>query len=492
MKLTAILGAIGAASDPARTFGVEIEGLEVDSRKTTPGDLFFAIPGEKADGHDFLEMARRNGAAGAVVSRRVTGCPLEQFVVPDTRRALALAACEFYGHPSRRMPLVGVTGTNGKTTIAYLVRQILASQGIKCGLLGTIRNIIAEDEVLPSELTTAMAHDIQQLLARIRERGNRAAVMEVSSHALDQHRTFGTRFEVAVFTNLTPDHLDYHHDMESYFRAKSLLFEGLDLAARTVIGWDDPYGERLAAQTKGAILTFGMKKKSNIRIVKWKPLKTGSRVELEIFGQRIAGRVKLIGGFNAYNVAAAAGAALALGVTRPGIQEALSGLEPVPGRMEPVEAGQPFSVLVDYAHTPDALDKALAAAREHTRGRLVSLFGCGGDRMKEKRGPMGSISIRLADYSVITSDNPRTENAESIIEQIVAGVKAAGGVKGKNYTVIPDRREAIRHALTLLKEGDTLLIAGKGHEDYQILPTGKIHFDDREEAREGLKELGYG
>jgi len=483
LRLTTILGAIGARSAKGSVSRAEVSGISADSRTVKTGELFFAIGGSVADGHEYLEEVRKKGAVGA---------PLDQFLVEDTREALALAACEFYDHPSEKFPLVGITGTNGKTTVAFLVRSLLASEGINCGLLGTIWNILSQDEVQPSTLTTAQANEIQRLLAIMQENGCRAGVMEVSSHGLDQKRTLGTRFDVAAFTNLTPDHLDYHPDMEHYFKAKSLLFAELGNQGRAVLGWDDPYGQKLASMVKGPKITFGHRDKSDIRILSWKPVDNGSEIRLSVFGRKVGGEVSLIGGFNAENVAAAAAIACALGLSTTRIEQALPAIQPVPGRMELVDAGQPFRVIVDYAHTADALEKALKAAREHTPGRLVSLFGCGGDRYKAKRPAMGKVSIRLADFTVITSDNPRTEDPSAIIQDIVGGVQKTGASKSKDYTVEQDRKTAISKALKLMKEGDTLLIAGKGHEDYQILPTGRVHFDDREVARAALKELGYG
>lgn len=491
MRLTAILGAIGATCSDQHIRRAEITGLSVDSRIVQRGELFFAIEGAAADGHDYLAQAGSNGAVAAVVSRRVDGVSLPQIEVADTREALALASCEYYGHPSESFPLIGITGTNGKTTVAWLVYQLMSRRGVRCGLLGTIYNVISPEETHKADLTTAMPHQVQRMLALMREKGARAAVMEVSSHALDQKRTMGTRYEVAVFTNLTPDHLDYHTDMDSYFAAKSILFTGLDKTARAVVGWDDPWGEKLVGTIRGPVIKYGSREHSDIRIVQWKPLENSSRVELEVFGRSVRAEVSLLGGFNAQNIAASCGVAVAMGMSAEFLEDNLPELKPVPGRMEPVRAGQEFNVLVDYAHTPDALEKALIATREHTRGRLVSIVGCGGDRMKEKRAPMGEISIQNADFTVVTSDNPRSEDPLAIIEQILGGVKQAGGREGATYIVEPDRRKAIRAAIEMMKEGDSVLIAGKGHEDYQILPTGRIHFDDREVAKERLGELGY-
>jgi len=492
LRLITLLGAIGASSSRGPLKPVEITGLQIDSRKVRPGDVFFALEGTQVDGHDFLKMAAARGAVAAVLKREVPGVAIEQFVVPDTREALALAACEFYNHPSLKFPLIGITGTNGKTTVAFLVRQILGQEGITCGLLGTVCNILGPDHTEESELTTLQAHDIQRRLGLMLDYGCRSAVMEVSSHGLDQKRSYGCNFQVAVFTNLSPEHLDYHPDMEHYFRAKSSLFESLGKQGRAVIGWDDPYGERLAGRIDGPLLTFGQRRDSSVRILSWRPLPIGAEIELEVFGRKIAGPVGLPGRFNALNIAAAVAVGSALGIRTADLERILPMLEPVPGRMEPVEAGQPFQMLVDYAHTPDALEQALKAMREHTRGRLISLFGCGGCRYQQKRGPMGRISVGLADLTIITSDNPRKEKPEEIIRQIVEGALEAGARQGEDYIVEPDRRSAIFAAVGRMQPGDTLLIAGKGHEDYQILPTGRIHFDDREAALQALKEHGYG
>jgi UDP-N-acetylmuramoyl-L-alanyl-D-glutamate--2,6-diaminopimelate ligase len=491
LRLATMLGAIGARSTRGPVKPVEISGLTIDSRQVKPGEVFFALAGAQSDGHDYVRMAEEKGALAAVVQQEMPGVTIEQFVVPDTREALALAACEFYNHPSLKFPLIGITGTNGKTTIAFLIRQILAHEGIICGLLGTICNILGPGQQEPSELTTMQAHEIQRKLALMLDYSCRAAVMEVSSHGLDQKRNCGCQFDVAVFTNLTPDHLDYHPDMEHYFKSKSLLFESLGRQGRAVIGWDDPYGQRLAEDIKGPQITFGEREGSSVRIISWRPMPVGAEIELEVFGRKIGGPVGLLGRFNAQNIAAAVAAGCALGIGTSSLEKVLPLLEPVPGRMEPVERGQPFQVLVDYAHTPDALEKALIAAREHTQGRLISLFGCGGSRYKQKRPEMGRISVGLADLTVITSDNPRNERPEDIIEQIVAGAIEAGAEQGDGFVVEPDRKAAICSAVDRMQPEDTLLIAGKGHEDYQILPTGKIHFDDREVAVEALKDKGY-
>ena len=470
----------------------QITLLEVDSRKVEPGAAFFALEGANSDGHRFVESALAKGATVAVVQRELDIDDKSRLLIcGDSREALAQAAAEFYDHPSQKMPVIGITGTNGKTTVAFLVRQMLRAEGINCGLLGTVYNVFSDEEQEKSQLTTMMPHQVQSFLKRMLDNRCKAAVMEVSSHGLDQKRVDAVHFQVGVFTNLTPDHLDYHPDMEHYYLAKKRLFDNLSRQGRAVIGWDDPYGARLAGEVSRPVITYGQREDSNVRIVDWQPGKDGARVELDILGQRVSADVSLMGGFNAQNIAAAAGVAAALGIRASSIENSLTALKPVPGRMELVSCGQPFRVLVDYAHTPDALEKALLAAREHTDGRLVSVFGCGGCRYRLKRGPMGRLSVTLADWSVVTSDNPRDEDPGEIIEQVVAGAEDAGAVNGEGFIVEPDRAKAIETALKTLGPDDTLLIAGKGHEDYQILPTGTIHFDDRETARRILGELGY-
>ena len=493
MNVATLVACTGAI--PVERSGIlkdEIDSLVVDSRRISAGAAFFALVGVNSDGHDFVESALANGAVVAVVEREIDIADNSRLLVcEDSREALALAAAEFYGNPSQNMPVIGITGTNGKTTVAFLIRQILKAEGINCGLLGTVYNIFGDDEQEKSQLTTMMPQEVQASLKRMLESRCKAAVMEVSSHGLDQKRVDGISFQVGVFTNLTPDHLDYHPDMEHYYLAKKKLFDSLSAQGRAVIGWDDPYGERLAGEVSRPVITYGQREDSDVRIVSWNPGKDGARVELSIFSKTIAADVNLMGGFNAQNIAAAVGVATALGISASAIEKSLESLKAVPGRMESVNCGQPFRVMVDYAHTPDALEKALLAAREHTAGRLISVFGCGGCRYRLKRGPMGRLSVTLADWSIVTSDNPRDEDPGEIIEQVVAGAEDAGAFNGESFIVEPDRARAIETAIRELGPDDTLLIAGKGHEDYQILPSGTIHFDDRETARNILKELGY-
>ena len=299
MRLTTLLGAIGARFSGGPVKPVEVTGLAIDSREVRPGDVFFALEGTQLDGHKFVDKAADGGALAAVVQREIPGLAIEQFVVPDTREALALAACEFYNHPSTKFPLIGITGTNGKTTVAFLIRQILGHEGIICGLLGTVCNIMGPDYREASQLTTLQAHEIQKKLGLMIDYGCRSAVMEVSSHGLHQKRSYGCYFQVAVFTNLSPDHLDYHPDMEHYFRAKSSLFESLGKQGRAVIGWDDSYGKRLAATIEGPLITFGERRASSVRILSWQPIPVGAEIELKVYGKKIGGPVGLMGRFNA-------------------------------------------------------------------------------------------------------------------------------------------------------------------------------------------------
>jgi UDP-N-acetylmuramoyl-L-alanyl-D-glutamate--2,6-diaminopimelate ligase len=483
--------------------GAEIAGLSYDSRAVEPGELFFCVPGQRSDGHEFAERAVERGAAALVVER-----PLEvettQVRVADARAAMAPIAVRFWDDPTADLDVAGVTGTNGKTTTAFLIRHILESQGTRTGLLGTVKRIVAgvEEEV---ERTTPEAIDLQQTFRRMLDGGDAACAMEVSSHALALKRSAGVRFAVAVFTNLTQDHLDFHGDMERYFLAKRGLFlsspgaaapvsrERRPLPGVAVVNVDDPFGARLAAELREAeqppVLTFsaGGADGADFRAAEVSFDAAGSRFLCLGPGGEAEVRMPLPGQFNVENALAAIGACHALGVPSEDAAGALASAGMVPGRFEPVDEGQPFAVLVDYAHTPDSLENALTAARKLTEGRLIAVFGCGGDRDREKRPLMGGIAARLSDACVVTSDNPRSEEPQAIIAEILAGMPDSenGGIE-----VEPDRRGAIALAFETAAPGDTVVIAGKGHEQGQELANGrKIPFDDREVAREELRKL---
>jgi UDP-N-acetylmuramoyl-L-alanyl-D-glutamate--2,6-diaminopimelate ligase len=474
-----------AVASGARIVGegsVEISNLAYDSRTVEPGTLFFCVPGERADGHDFAPAAVEAGAAALVVERELeVGVPLA--VVADARAAMAPLAARFEGDPTERLQVVGVTGTNGKTTTAFLVREILEAAGVACGLLGTVKQVVggAEEEVVR---TTPEAIDLQAAFRRMLDAGDRACAMEVSSHALALHRADATHFEVALFTNLTQDHLDFHADMEDYFLAKRKLFEAGSGAA--VVNVDDPYGRRLVSEFE--CVTFsaeGGEADYAAREVRFDA--SGAEFTVALAGDgELAVRTGLPGHFNVANALGAFAAARALGIEPETAAAGLARAARVPGRFEPIDEGQGFAVLVDYAHTPDSLGNVLRAARRLTQGRLTSVFGAGGDRDRDKRPKMGRAGAEHSDLTVITSDNPRSEDPEAIVAEVAAGAEAAAELE-----VVVDRREAIRLALERARPGDTVVIAGKGHEQGQEFEGGrKIPFDDRDVVREELRKLG--
>ena len=481
---------------------VEITSLAYDSSRVEPGGLFFCVRGQRADGHDFAPAAVERGAGALVVERRLD-LPIPQVMVPDARAAMAPVAVRFWGDPTATLRIGGVTGTNGKTTTAFLIRHVLESQGVQTGLLGTVKSIVGAREERV-ERTTPEAIDLQRTFRRMLEGGDEACAMEASSHALAQRRTDGVRFAVAVFTNLTQDHLDYHADMEDYFRAKRRLFvpDSTQHAARSmqrlpekaVVNVDDPYGARLADDLRRAgvvpLRTFSVSgaTDSDYRALDVSFDASGSSFRCVWPDGEVQVRTPLAGHFNVENALAAIAACHALGVPVQSAASALADAERAPGRFEPVEAGQPFAVLVDYAHTPDSLENVLRAARRITAGRLVCVFGCGGDRDREKRPKMGEIAARLADLCVVTSDNPRSEDPEAIIADILAGIPGDGGDRD-DVIVEPDRRAAIGLALGAAGAGDAVVIAGKGHEQGQEVAGGrKIPFDDRAVASELLAQ----
>jgi UDP-N-acetylmuramoyl-L-alanyl-D-glutamate--2,6-diaminopimelate ligase len=471
----------------------EITGVAYDSRRVTPGMVFVAVPGQNVDGHQFINDAIDRGAAAVVCERNGFSSPkAAKVVVADAREALARLAAAFYQHPSRKLKVIGVTGTNGKTTVAFMVKQILEAAGIKTGLLGTVRYEIGE-RVIPAQRTTPEALETQQLLAQMVRADCQACVMEVSSHAMDQKRVLGVEFDVAVFTNLTQDHLDWHGDMERYFAAKAQLFlpdgRGQTKKQVAVINIDDPYGERLAQRSDLAVkLTYGLIQPAQLRATKVELGRDGSRFLVEGPERTFECRLPLIGRHNIYNALAAIGTGLALRVETSSIRTALNSLTPVPGRLESISCGQPYGVYVDYAHTDDALANVLRTLRELTAGRVLLAFGCGGSRDKGKRPKMGRVAAEMAAFSIITSDNPRKESPADIATQIEAGYRA---VRADGVQVELDRRRAIEEIIRMAQPGDTVLIAGKGHETYQEYQDTVVPFDDRVYAREMLETLGF-
>ncbi|HEY3413816.1 MAG TPA: UDP-N-acetylmuramoyl-L-alanyl-D-glutamate--2,6-diaminopimelate ligase [Armatimonadota bacterium] len=476
-------GTLAPVGAPPR-LDAQIDSIVYDSRQSAPGTVFVAMVGEKTDGHRFLPAAVE---AGAVVvgedEDALRGCGGVAFLTPNSRRAIAELACSLYSHPSREMDVIGVTGTNGKTTTVHLIERLYAGLGFSTGRIGTLGVKIGDIEEEGAH-TTPEAPDLQRTLRRMADAGVKKVAMEVSSHALAQDRTWGIVFPTVVFTNLTQDHLDYHHDMEEYFAAKRRLFTEYELSeGAAVLNADDPYGRRLAENCSREISMYGVNdgaaRATDVRL-----LPGGSEFTLQI-GQRFQHvRLMLPGLFNVYNALAALTAvhsdASQDPERLPAVLETLTG---APGRFEAVDEGQDFAVLVDYAHTPDALENVLRAARKITpNGRVLAVFGCGGDRDRTKRPLMGHIAGELSDLAFVTSDNPRTEEPQAIVAEVVAGMAGQ-----HNYAVDPDRRAAIHAAIAEAQAGDTVVIAGKGHEDYQILGTVKHHFDDREVAREALK-----
>jgi len=462
---------------------IEIKGIAYDSRQVMPGFIFVAIEGFKTDGHQFIDDAVSRGAVALLIQREVAvpdGIPWAQ--VRDTRQGLALMAAQFYGFPCDNMKVVGVTGTNGKTTTTHMIRSVYSAAGKKTGLVGTIHNMVG-DRVLPVKHTTPESVDLQKLMAEMVEEQVEAAVMEVSSHALALKRVESCHFDIGVFTNITQDHLDFHRDMDDYLSAKMKLLTG---AGTAIVNMDSEYSPGIISKCAGKVLTYGVERQADItaREISIKP--TGVSFMATWPRGSIRVNMKLTGMFNVYNALAAFAVGIQEGIKAQDIKRALDELEGVPGRFELVNSGQPFAVIVDYAHTPDGLQNILATAREFTKGRLITVLGCGGDRDRTKRPLMGKIGVTMSDLAVITSDNPRTEDPEKIIEDVLEGVNAA---ECADYTVIENRRSAIRYAIKLAQAGDVVVIAGKGHETYQEIDGKRTHFDDREEASIILREL---
>ena len=456
-----------------------VHGVTEDSRLVAPGDLFVARNGTRTDGQIFLADARRRGAIAAVLGRSDPACELPQVHVDDPAAAASRLANLLAGEPSRALSVLGVTGTNGKTTTAYLLRHLLGKAHLQCGLIGTVE-IDDGRRQREASMTTPSATEIAQLLAAMRDNGCGACAMEVSSHALDQGRVAGVRFAAAAFTNLTGDHLDYHKSMDNYAAAKARLFQLLDSGAGAIVNADDPAGARMVKHCRAKIIRFGIRAQAEYRATDVNVTSHGTRFVLTAPDGSAPVSMSLIGKHNVENaLAAAALAAQGCGISVAQIASGLSDAAGAPGRLQVVRAGQPFAVLVDYAHTDDALENVLTALRPLTNGSLRVLFGCGGDRDRSKRPRMAAVAQRLADVVYVSSDNPRTEMPLAIITDIVAGFSADFRSKVR---VEPDRRTAIELLLAEAKAGDVVLIAGKGHENYQIVGTAKHHFDDVEEA----------
>jgi len=465
-----------------------VESIAYDSRRVQKNGLFVAMRGESRDGHEFIGQAIEKGASVIVTEREEKHSRATCLVVENARNALADLSATFYGLPAQRLKLAAVTGTNGKTTITFLIKHICEKAGLRCGLIGTVRYEIGE-RVLPASRTTPESLDLQDLLAQIVNAGCRAAAMEVSSHALAQDRTRGLEWNVAVFTNLTQDHLDFHGTMESYFESKLKLFTQLGRQQKkrkpvAVVNIDDRYGEQLLQRIgkKVAVITYGMGVRADFRASNYRVEFGGTSYQLDARGKSYLVRVPLIGRFNVLNSVAALAAANALGVDLREAVLSLGKSSQVPGRLELVPAKRQFQVFVDYAHTPDALRNVLKTLRELGPNRLIVVFGCGGDRDRKKRPLMGEIANRHADYAILTSDNPRKEDPNSIITEIEKGFRST------HYEKLVDRAEAIGRAIALVQPRDIVLIAGKGHENYQEFADHTVPFDDIQVARRAIED----
>jgi UDP-N-acetylmuramoyl-L-alanyl-D-glutamate--2,6-diaminopimelate ligase len=474
MKLNELLPELGPCTVTGRR-DIEVTGITFDSRMVRPGYLFAALPGGRADGHDFVTEAIERGAVAILSQRDVaTSNRATSLRVEDSRSALARVADCFYGSPSKEIEIIGVTGTNGKTTVCYLLRAMLKEAGRRPALLGTIEYLIGGRSI-PAERTTPEAPYLQAMIRDAVREGCDCLVMEVSSHALEQQRVGGVAFDVAVFTNLGSDHLDFHGSIEEYFNAKAPLFTTPGLK-RAVVNSDDPWGQKLAAAIAAPILTYGMGERAMVRALSIESGPGGSRLDIEAEHHKLGVTLPLLGRHNVYNALAAVGAALSVGIAPEAIISALSGAKPARGRLEEVPCARPYRVFIDYAHTEEALESTLLAVREGARGRIILVFGCGGDRDKSKRLPMGRAAARLADLSIVTTDNPRRENPLEIIAEISRGFSGTG----KRCVQIPDRREAIAAALAEAREGDIVVVAGKGHERTQEFESTVVPFSDRD------------
>lgn len=503
MKLSYLLEAI----EPYELEGdkdPDINGMSYDSRKIRAGDLFVAIKGGSLNGHDYLSQAIENGAAAAVVEEfdgHSKG--ISTIRVTDSRKALSQLAARFYDYPFREMEVVGITGTNGKTTTSYILESILRAGGKEPGVIGTI-NYRYKGKVYPSPVTTPESLDMMRLMREMADSGVRHMVIEVSSHALDQKRTGQCPFRVGILTNISRDHLDYHGTMDEYFRAKSILFRDLCTGYHEgecygIINRDDPRGEEMASLTRARVLTYGVERDADFKTDLFKANGGGIKAGIITPGGKIEINSPLLGKINIYNILAATAAAYCLDIDPGKIVEGIANLKNIPGRLEPVLNRKGLSIVVDYAHTPDALEKAQVNLRPLIKGKLITVFGCGGDRDKGKRFEMGLSAGKNSDIVIITSDNPRSEDPLFIIGQIEEGIKKAGLMRAdrtkddqlikSGYFIEESRRAAIRMAVSMTEEQDLVLIAGKGHEDYQIVGTEIKEFDDRKEAAKAVNDL---
>lgn len=465
------------------TDNIEVGKIEYDSREVRSGDVFFCIEGYNTDGHKFINAAIKNGAVAVVCQKVAEDLPdCSVIVVDDTREALAMASASFYGYPAKQMKLIGITGTNGKTTSTYIIKSILEQAGYKVGLIGTIANYIGNKRI-PSHRTTPESLELHELFRQMVDEGIEYCVMEVSSHSLYLKRVYGITFNEAIFTNLTQDHLDFHKTFENYYNAKLILFNN---SQNSIINMDDSYGERVYKDVKNNKITFSMNSDSMVKAENIELHSRGVEFDIVCNSGREHVSFNLPGKYNVMNAIGCAAACLNEGISLSLVKRGLDSMLCVPGRCEIVTKNHNlgFEIIVDYAHTPDGLENILKTAREFTKGRLISVFGCGGDRDRTKRPIMGQIGSELSDLAVITSDNPRSEEPHEIIKEILTGINK------DNYLIIENRREAIKKAMEIAKKDDVIVVAGKGHEDYQILRDKTIHFDEREIIGELINELG--
>lgn len=465
---------------------MEVTGLAYDSRKVKRGDLFFCVKGLRVDGHDFAKKAEAAGAVAVIVEDIQDDIKITQVVVESVRKAMAQISSAFYEHPTKKLKLVGITGTNGKTTTSFMVENILRAAGLKTGMLGTVEYRIGEKR-MQVDRTTPESLDLQALFADMVSGGVEAAVIEVSSHAIDLQRIEACDFDVVVFTNLSQDHLDYHGTIDEYFGVKKRIFDStINCATAQIINADDEYGRLLIKEGVSRQYRYSTKDKVEVYADSIGLRPDGTDMRIYYPGGEMSIRLGLPGIYNVSNALAAAGVAAALDIDGRKIKEGLQALRPVPGRFERVDKGQQYTVVVDYAHTPDSLEKVLSAARQITEGQLITVFGCGGDRDKGKRPLMGRAAAEISDYTIVTSDNPRSEEPMTIIREIINGIKE---IENPQFEIEEDRKLAIKRALELAKPGDFVVIAGKGHETGQEIAGEKIPFDDVKVAGELIEEI---
>lgn len=458
-----------------------INNLTFNTSTIINGSLFFCIEGVKVDGHTFAQRAIDSGAEAIVINRdlKVNG-NVSKIIVEDTREAMAIISSNFYNNPSKDMDMVGITGTNGKTTSTFMLKSILDNFGKITGLLGTMYNISGKN-IEEAKRTTPESMDLQNMLNEMKNNNVNVCIMEVSSHSLELKRVYGVNFKVGIFTNLTQDHLDFHNNMENYFEAKMKLFSNCDIS---VINADDEYGKKAIKRISSKLITYGIENEADVFAKDLIITEDGTQFTLGYIDQLVPIKLNLPGKFNVYNALGCTAAAISMGIPIEIIKLGLQAIEKIPGRSEKINTNKGFTIILDYAHSPDGIINILKTAREYTRGKLITLFGCGGDRDTTKRSLMGKAAGELSDFCVVTSDNPRSEDPSKIIEDIIPGIKATNCP----YVIIENRKEAIKYAICNAKKGDVVIMAGKGHETYQILADKTIHFDEREIISELLKE----